>query len=871
MVKDSVGVYPLMIFSLCFTTYTVENYTPTILLYCRDEENKKHLIKVQYEPYFYINSWDWNRANIALGNAYYNLTDKLGNVKQVPLSNYITGYDLEYKVRGDPDTQLRKIVAKYPKHVGEMQKILAKNNITTYEADVLFYLRFLIDRGIKTGFEINGRIPTTYNAVPKEITPRDVESKHRIGYIDIETYGASEDDFNNYKAPVKIVCIYDSYTNTYYQFYHLDRLEDLSSYRFVHESKYIGMNYQSERDLLIAVRDFLAQMNFDLLVSFTEFDFDYILRRMKSNSIAMESMTLLGRIFEKTNQIVKQEMDSFKKRKVRLINIPDTESLDIQDVYKRFKLEPVFQNLDYVGKLELGFGKIPITSVYDNWNKHLYRETLIYNLRDVELIKELEHKMGLIMQFTDPIRRIVGCNFNHALIPTKVSDILYLRLVRARNIALRTKSPFRKGSKALEQLIISKGDALKYKGAHVYDPIEGVVKNVAVFDWSELYPSVIATYNIGWNTYRSFKSDIQVADLYNFTNEEESWTKLLLADLRKPRQEVKRQIKLTTDKEQRTLLKARSAGMKAMINAVYGAFGHKGEWDKGIPPSRLYSKNIAEAVTLGGQDIELEGGRYLTKELGYTLLQGDTDSLFIKLKSNEPKKEAEELRTQLEDHIKNYIKTNHHIEDVPLSVELDKVYEALIMFGIKKKYHGISEGSIEFKGIEALRRDTAEITGELQLEIGKMILENVDKPPSNKISEMIKKTLISILSGSIPMGKVMVKGKCGKAKYKTKNRNLSAIQNAQIFLGQTIYTGERFYWIYLTPFKHSGTLVTEVGSLIPSLPKEFMHKVDWNRMATYAVVNPLKKYCKVIGIDIQKLYLEAKYEVQKQSYLTSFM
>ena len=263
--------------------------------------------------------------------------------------------------------------------------------------------------------------------------------------------------------------------------------------------------------------------------------------------------------------------------------------------------------------------------------------------------------------------------------------------------------------------------------------------------------------------------------------------------------------------------------------------------------------------------------------LGYKVLLGDTDSLFVLLKTSDVEKESEELRNKLEIHIRNYIKdTWKNIKNIAFNVDIDKMNKAIILFGIKKRYHTPDE----MKGIEAVRKDVADLTVKMEIDVGNMMLEGEKK---NKIIDYVKNNINLMINKAMPLNMIMVKGKCSKEKYDNENRNLKAMICGNALFKSNIEVGERFYWIYVKPTtekipsiskKLSGTTkVDVVASEGPSIPRHYLNKIDWERMTKYTILSPLKKYMELLNVDIQKLYNESKieYDVKHKQSLNCYM
>ena len=134
-------------------------------------------------------------------------------------------------------------------------------------------------------------------------------------------------------------------------------------------------------------------------------------------------------------------------------------------------------SLESVAQHELGAGKIETGELPGTlWKKQRYDELLRYNRRDVEIMAELDKKLGII-EFLDRVSDIASCDFHDTLFNSRIVDSFILQYITEQGIVL----PSRKFTNKRRD----------YTGAKVLDPIKGVHSNVGIFDLASLYPSII--------------------------------------------------------------------------------------------------------------------------------------------------------------------------------------------------------------------------------------------------------------------------------------------------------------------------------------------------------------------------------------------
>jgi DNA polymerase elongation subunit (family B) len=235
----------------------------------------------------------------------------------------------------------------------------------------------------------------------------------------------------------------------------------------------------------------------------------------------------------------------------------------------------------------------------------------------------------------------------------------------------------------------------KYKGAIVLDPERGLHSDVYLFDVTSLYPTMITKYNLSPETVNCsccknnpkarelFTPDISKDCNYIPAKEECYW----ICQRRKGLF-AKRLQELTEEriKYKSSGLKVESQAIKAIINSGYGVFGH--------PYFKYYDPRVAELVTAFGRDT-LTKMQEVAKELGFVVLYGDTDSLFV-------------------NNLKNIDDVNKFISEckskLRVDVGHDRTFSKLILVG-KKHYVGIlSDPDKEpiIKGMEGIKSDRPE-------------------------------------------------------------------------------------------------------------------------------------------------------------------
>lgn len=227
----------------------------------------------------------------------------------------------------------------------------------------------------------------------------------------------------------------------------------------------------------------------------------------------------------------------------------------------------------------------------------------------------------------------------------------------------------------------------KYKGAIVLDQKKGIHFDVTVMDFASLYPSIIKTKNISYETVCCSHEECKT----NKIPQTDHWAciknqgvvSLLIGSLKELRVGYYKKLAKTAKTEQEKNINDTIAqALKVFLNASYGVIGH----DK-FP---LYFLPTAESVTSIGRNIILQMVK-TAESKGLSILSGDTDSIFI----HKPTKE------QI-DYLIEFSRKHYAIE-----LEIDKVYKYLVLSGRKKNYFGVKDdNSLDIKGLVGKKSNT---------------------------------------------------------------------------------------------------------------------------------------------------------------------
>ena len=343
--------------------------------------------------------------------------------------------------------------------------------------------------------------------------------------------------------------------------------------------------------------------------------------------------------------MVKSEEIEIKGRTNILYNLMGINVLDYMDLYKKFTYtNQESYRLDHIAFVELGQKKLD-HSEYENFKDFYtkdWQKFIDYNIKDVELVLQLEDKMKLL-ELAVALAYDAKVNLKDVYYQVRMWDTLIYNFLKERNVVV----PPAKRSNKDE----------KYAGAYVKEPIPGKYEWVVSFDLNSLYPHLIMQYNISPETLwesrhpsanverllnQTDKIDPQFATCANgaqYRKDIHGFLPEMMQKIYDERVQSKKLIlmakqeyeKAPTKDLEKSISKYNNIQMarKIQLNSAYGAIGNQ--------YFRYYNLRNAEAITLSGQVsirwIENKVNGYLNKLLNSNekdyVIASDTDSIYI--------------------------------------------------------------------------------------------------------------------------------------------------------------------------------------------------------------------------------------------------
>jgi len=227
------------------------------------------------------------------------------------------------------------------------------------------------------------------------------------------------------------------------------------------------MMLQFIKDFKNTEPDFIAGWNC------ISFDLEYIFTRLPQLAIQQSSMTNFGEFYVEGQRYI--------------CNIPGTVGIDQDFLYRTFTFTKMENyKLGFIAAHELdGVTKIQLPLPFNEMYWKMLNKTIDYNIRDTELLDQLEHKLAHI-NLMNELRIICNTSFDSVSSMGQI-DSLMVSYLKRKGFASKNSNPHIKKE--------------KYPGAYVFEPIPGTYDWITDFDFASLYPSIMITYNIGVNTF----------------------------------------------------------------------------------------------------------------------------------------------------------------------------------------------------------------------------------------------------------------------------------------------------------------------------------------------------------------------------------
>jgi DNA polymerase elongation subunit (family B) len=727
----------------------------------------------------------------------------------------------------------------------------------------------------------------------------DVWNKKAIRVFNIDIEVVSTEGFPTAELaayPVTAICIHDSKTDRFVTFGTGGVWSQQASVLPPELlEKVVYVDCASEQDLLRKFLDFWQKYPPHIVTGWNVegFDMPYLFNRLNNIGINAKKLSPWGVARLRTFKNMMGESQA--------VDITGVDVIDYLDRYKKNKIQDSYR-LDNIASIELGENKLDYSEVAGLHQLYFtnFQKFIDYNIQDVNLVKRLDEKMGLIdAQIMIAYTACVNITDVAGTVRTWDS-LISAELWKENKVAHFHQHP-------PEQ-------AEGIPGGHVKDPQVGKHGWCMSFDLNSLYPHLIMQFNISpENLNKDFR-------LWPHLSQEQRMAKLLAGEplgdvppnhsisaagfaynnefdgiipriMKRFYQERKAVKKIMLDKQRKgedsSLENLRQYVIKILLNSGYGAFINK--------YYRWYDRRMGESITLSGQFViqvaEREINKWMNKimktdNVDY-IIAIDTDSNYVNVQplvdkffSNKSKNEIVDILDQIaQEQIQKVLEKGFEgVKDYLTAKEQAMVMEreaiaSSAFWTAKKRYamcvwdmEGVrmadDKPKIKIQGLEAIRSSTPPACRKPLLEIIKKTLLTDEITVQTYIADF-KKQFMSLPYQDIAFPRSIN----GISKFDAGGNGFASgtppqVRGAIVFnrmlkkhglenTWESMKDGEKGKFMYLRQPNNIGTDVISFSTTLP--PELDCEKyIDKEQMFQKAVVDPIQSILDPIGWSTEK-------------------
>ncbi len=684
------------------SSYEIIGREPVVILWGINGNGERVVVfDKDFRPYFYAlvsHSFE-NRVN--------DIVSKIRGLSK-PKSPIMSIDVVNKRFFGKPRKAL-KIKTVVPEAVREYREEIRKMSEVedVLEADIRFAMRYIIDKrlfpfgwyrmevvdlGRQHGFRVSRVYKIVGNIEP--LDRRDLPNL-RVLAFDIEVYSKHGSPLAS-RDPIILIGV-------------RTRNEER-----VFEAVDKGKGMYSDKEVITDFVEYVRSYDPDIIVGYNSnrFDWPYLLERARINGIKLDVSRRIG-----------AEPSMSVHGHVSIQGRLNVDLYDYAEEMHEIKVKTLEEVAEYLGvmsrneRVNIEWWQIP-----EYWEKEEKRSILVrYVLDDVRATYGLSEKL---LPYAIQLSHVTGVPLDQ---------------VGAMSVGFRLEWYLIRAAYDMNELVPNRVERRgeSYRGAIVLSPLRGVHENVAVLDFSSMYPNIMIKYNVGPDTivdtpdecekYGGCYTAPEVG--HRFRRNPPGFFKIVLQNLIELRKRVRNEMKkYSPDDPNYRLLDERQKALKILANASYGYMGWTG--------ARWYCLRCAEAVTAWGRQLILTVIDYARK-LGLKVIYGDTDSLFVK---HDPDK-VERLIEFVE-------------KELGFEIKIDKIYKRVFFTEAKKRYAGLLEdGRIDIVGFEAVRGDWCELAKETQAKVAEIVLTTGHV---NEAINYVRKLISELKNYRVPIEKLVI-------------------------------------------------------------------------------------------------------------------
>ncbi len=588
---------------------------------------------------------------------------------------------------------------KRQRDLNKLREHLAYDKTQLFESEIKPADRFLMERFITAPFEIQGNI-TQKNGYLETIHPKLKPTKYtpdlRWASIDIET-----SDFRGKLYSIAVTANKPQKEQVFM----------VQNGKPLPETDLPIRWCKDERDALQQFFAWIRKIDPDVLIGWNVIAFDLEFLQAKCKQLGISFAIGRGDDDEAARAAILTPQQSGQ---MHIARIPGRAVLDgITSLRAAFWSFESF-SLGHVASALLGREKLIGETAESGLSKldeirRQYREAPLelaeYNLQDCRLVADIFQKTDLL-NFSIERARMTGLAIDRNGGSAAAFDNLYLpRLHRHGFVAPDVGSHPNK---------------VHSPGGYVMESQPGLYDNVLVLDFKSLYPSIIRTFKI--DPLGLIIKDDKQEGIPGFLDAEFSRDTHILPD-------IVTRLWQERDAAKKDNNQPLSHAIKIIMNSFYGVLGSFG--------CRFFNPQLASSITKRGHQI-IQKSKVIIEQQGYSVIYGDTDSVFVLLGAGKAEDECKTIGKALQDRLNQWwqqqLKEAFQIES-HLEIEFETHYLRFLMptirgaeKGSKKRYAGMirqnGEHKMIYKGLESVRSDWTPLAREFQQELYQRIFHN---------------------------------------------------------------------------------------------------------------------------------------------------
>ena len=826
------------------TEVVSQNNKTKLRLYGRDTDGNFETITVDgFHPYFYAP------------------TEQVKTGEQTLIRNGVVReivHDIEKE--GLKGENLSKIIIATPYDTSDVTKAFSEWD--WFESDVWLDNRLRIDHGIYTGVEAPSAQCDYTELEPVDYT----EPEPRIATIDIETDDRGE-FVKDGSRPILSIVAHDSHNDDVVSWIWMgsDRtVEDC--FPNGRPEKVDELHYTTtEKKMLQLFSDWIQETNPDLLTgwNFDDFDAPYLCRRFE--------------VLDGLDAASLSRENYWNDKGYRGVELKGRTIYDLLHAYDQSKQHELdSKKLENVAQNELDDAKVDHTGMgyYEMWEKD--PEKLInYNAKDVTLCIDINDEANVI-SFWSVLRDELGLDFEDTTANNDFIEMMARRNLHENGLV----GPATDFSR----------DESDFDGGVVFPAYSGVEDKVLAIDLASLYPYTMWMSNASPETKVTedeaetlSRAGIPVCEAPNgvyFRLDKDGVFRRLVDEAIGLKSDYKAlRNSATPGTAEHAKYAEEYAVAKTVTNSLFGTAG----WEKFF----LYDEEVAEAITLLGQAVIKKTAEYVNEETDGEVIYGDTDSCYISLPDAWEIEDCVDWGEQISETLNSDVYPDFAGEfGIPPEMnKWDIEPEAVSTFfqaGKKKRYatkmfwedgHYLDDPEYSVKGFDSQRSDTAELTGELQSKLFKMILDGV---PDTEIMELVSEAADAITDPDPNLMEIAIPGGIGQPldQYDPEGAQPRGARYMNEIAGTEIGEGDKPRRVYLkgncTIGDDEETETVDVIAFedVRNIPDDFQENlaVDVSAMTDKILVSPLDEILSTVGIDT-----EAAIKGQTQTGLANYL